>query len=594
MRFSPSIFALLFLLVCSTVAQASHPLDKEYAKLVKTKLQRADDVTLLRRLSLQTRGVIPTVTELKKFKAAKGAKRIQSYASRFLKQADYAHYWSEFFGVLLREQSRTRGAPLGSYYKFISQSLHENKPYNKMVRELLTADGAVNHNAAANFYLRDDADPLQVAEFVGRAFYARRFNCARCHDHPYDKKFTRRDYYGLAAFFSQVWVKKRQKYEFVPRERQKHFPRQYQTEYQKKVREWRRENIRGLSPKQRKKFRQRSKLKHAVVVYDDKLALRFPYLDDAPGGDLVKPKFPYGDVAILDEGEDRRKVFAKWLTRKKNPRFRKVLINRVWTKLMGWSFFTPLDNWTDETKVVAPELLEHLDQVFYSQKQRIKNLILYIVTSDAWQRRAPASVEDSPDIDIRTFRPQRLDYAQLLNSLIRISDEKQIDHIWERSASLTDDIREMKLVGRGRLKKPKQQRRGFTNTCEVMKPARYSTFVSIFGSGERNDIDDDSNELSIEQVLAMFNGRVTSQVWRRAGQKNSAYFKLYERTNSMDAVVEAMYQRILSRDITPYEKKRFAKFTKSRFDRKRRRFRRNLIQDLSWSMMNSDEFIHIY
>ena len=295
----------------------------------------------------------------------------------------------------MRERTNVRGAKYASYFEYLSQSLHNNKPYDVMARELITATGDTEKNPAANFYVRDDGDPLQVAEYVGRVFYGARLNCARCHDHPFRRDFTRRDYYGFAAFFSQAWVRRNQQGEFLPKERMEHLPTNARKEYEQKRNDWYREVWNKMNDRQRKAWREKNKLKYSEVAFEPALELRFPHTDNAPGGDLVKLKFPDGSRAFVEDGEDRRQVFARWLTGQDNERFRKVLINRVWTRLMGWSFFEPLDDWGPETKLRHAKILDHLDQVFLEKKYRIKDLILYIVTSEAYARRSPVAGDSS-------------------------------------------------------------------------------------------------------------------------------------------------------------------------------------------------------
>ncbi len=248
---------------------------------------------------------------------------VNYYARIFLKSSDFANYWSLYFGDLLREKTKIRNSSYASYYKYIADSLDQNKPYDQFVRELLTSLGSPDKNPAVNFYLRDNADPLEVAEYVSRAFYGKRLSCARCHDHPFEN-FTQRDYYGLAAFFGQVYIRN-YSYDFIPWERIQDLPAHLQDEYKKKIHEW------NKIPN-----KDQNKLPYATVSIEKELGLRFPVLDNKPGGDIVKPRLPDGTIVSV-KNEDLREIFADWLVRQE--RFRKVIINRIWTKLMGWSFF---------------------------------------------------------------------------------------------------------------------------------------------------------------------------------------------------------------------------------------------------------------
>jgi len=220
---------------------------------------------------------------------------VNYYARIFLKSSDFANYWSLYFGDLLREKTKIRNSSYASYYKYIADSLDQNKPYDQFVRELLTSLGSPDKNPAVNFYLRDNADPLEVAEYVSRAFYGKRLSCARCHDHPFEN-FTQRDYYGLAAFFGQVYIRN-YSYDFIPWERIQDLPAHLQDEHKKKIHEWNK-----ISNKDQ------NKLPYATVSIEKELGLRFPVLDNKPGGVSSNLDYPMAPLFLL-----KTRIFEKFL-----------------------------------------------------------------------------------------------------------------------------------------------------------------------------------------------------------------------------------------------------------------------------------------
>ncbi|MCB1317587.1 MAG: DUF1553 domain-containing protein, partial [Leptospiraceae bacterium] len=545
------------------------------------------------------RGVLPTVSEIQEFEKSPPENRVAAFAVRFLRDPDAAHYWALQYGSALRSREDQRGTEYGSYFEYLARSFHENKPYNKMVAEMILATGDTAENPAANFYLRDDADPLQVAEYVGRVFYGERLACARCHDHPFNSEFSRRDYYGFAAFFSQVYVKKRYEIEWLGRERLEHFPADYRKEYEEKRNDWNRNVWNKMNQQQKQAWQRENKLEYYKVAYEPMLALRFPHTDDQPGGDLVEPQFPDGTRALVDEGEDRRRVFVRWLTSQRNDRFRKVMINRVWTELMGWSFFTPLDDWNPNTRLRHPEILEHLDQVFLEREYRIKDLIFYIVTSDAYARRAPRPGDADAGSDVAYFRPQRINADQLLNSMLRGTQTQQIAHVYERAAQVDtesgDDIRRrINLEGMGELKSPQKNVRDLTNACEVPRPAHERTLLAMFGAGPRLDVDDDSHEPTIDQVLALLNGNTTYQLVSNYGGDDSWIRRDFNQHKDMLVTLDNIYLALLGRHLSSEEKEQFTGMISSRYQRQEDDFNRELTQDIVWSILNSQEFIHLY
>lgn len=575
---------------------AVHPLDQLYLKLTPN-YGKADRRISLRRLSLHLRGVIPSVSEWKELEKT-NEDSLESFAVGFLKQPEFAEYWGNKFGAMLRDKSKGRKIPTGTFFQYLANSLHENKPYDQLVTEMLTSTGSAKESPAALFYIRDGADPLQTAEYVGRLFYAKRVACARCHDHPYISDFTRRDYYALAAFFSQQYFRdgswepnrfgKTQSY--VPRELEIHLPMEEQKNLQDKNNEWNRDNWNKWTEDQRKEYQKKHELEFATLYYEPKLGLRFPHTDDAPGGDLVRPKFLDGKEAKLKPGEDRRKVFASWLTDKNNDRFRKVMINRVWTELMGWSFFTPLDDWNEDTVVQGEEILNHLDAYFLANQLKLKDLILYIVTSNAYRR--TVATQGGKDDPIQFFSPKRLDSDQLLNSLIRVSDLQKIGSIRERNLSFLTNLLGQKpydLTGTGKVRIPLDNPKEFTNAVEMERPAPYHSMLAVFGSGQRVDISDDLSELTIEQMLTLMNGRVVGKLVWDFGNNQSLVKAEFEETKSMNQVIQNLYFRLLGR----FPSKGEIDKIKSYQTKPDNQFDKDLLQDLFWALLNSQEFQHV-
>ena len=588
-----------------TANRKRHPLDLVYEKFAGTSIKTADPDTVLRRMSLHLRGTIPGTKEVLAYEKADPETRDLSFAVDFLRSPDFAGYWGSYFDSLFRGQTTAWKVPQAAFFKYIAESLHANKPYDVLVREMITSSGSPDKNPAVYFYVRDGADPLQVAEYVGRVFDARRVGCARCHDHPFDTGFTRRDYYALGAFFSQQYIKwdswdpNHLGGKAVPWEVRENLPDNDRKEMDQAWNEWNQENWNKWSEADRTAYRKKYELTYGTVFSDLRLGLRFPKTDDEPGGDLVKPKFPDGTKPKIKEGEDRRVVFANWLTDRKNDRFRKILINRIWTRLMGWSFFTPLDDWNKRTTIQGEEILNHLDQVFVERGYRIKDLVLYIVTSDAYQRQAPDPGIADKTSRIKYYQAERLDADQLMNALIRSSQMQTIGDIWEQRNMIPvgDDqkMEDYDLVGVGALKTPQSAQRDFSSASEVNRPVQYETFLAIFGSGPRRDVADDEKRVSIEQVLAMMNGRLTGRiVWDFGSNKNSFIYQEYQKSHDMDRVFDLMYLSVLSRHPSAEELADLKKMTQNKYVTQVDDNQNTAIMnDLIWAMINSQEFLHV-
>lgn len=583
-------------------------LDELYEDFVDAKVERAEPGIVLRRMSLHLRGTIPSIQELENFQAAASADedltRI-NYAVAFLRDPDFAHYWGIYFGSLFREKTEGRNLKYASFFRYLSQSLHQNKPYDVLVTEMLTATGTPEENPAVNFMIRDGGDPLQLAEYTGRLFHGKRLECARCHDHPFYKGYTKRDYYGLAAFFAQQYTTNEYdaKFEsitglkYVPRNEIENLPTEQQKQYKNAWNQFYREYWNKLDKNQKQAHRQGTQMQYDSVFRVPELGLRFPISDDEPGGDLVKPVYPDGTEADLEPGMDRRAILARWFTDRKNDRFRKVMINRIWTRLMGWSFFTPMDDWNDKTDIQGEEILNHLDDVFVQQNYRIKDLVLYIVSSRAYARSMPTEGSGDAKSPHKYFQAQRMDPDQLMNSLIKGSFAMTVPSIRERKIPVTPrmpDLSRVNLQGLGSLKGPKQNQRDFSHAVEVERPVHYNSFLAVFGAGPRVDIADDEMAPTIEQVLTLLNGQLTNRLARDFARNGSVIHQYYQKNGEIQDAANAIFQSLLSRPMQEGEWQKIQSLTTSELAGNRKdRFNKEALQDLIWSVFNSQEFIHI-
>jgi hypothetical protein len=594
----PLLSAAWITLSSANVDFESENLDKVYAKYTKSRLESTHDSNLLRRLSLHLRGTIPDGKESLDFAKSNETEKLRLTSIQYLKSPEFAEYWATKLGSLFREQTNRRNEVYGGFYNYLASSLHDNKPYDQMVREMLTADGDLEKNPAGHFFARDSADPLQVAEYVGRVFYAKRVGCARCHDDKFDKSFTQRDYYAIAAFFSQQfyrtnwWDEKRFEGENIPNipnEDIENLPLKQQKIVKDRNREWDQTFWNKKSKEERQKFTEKHKLKYGKLFYEANLGIRFPIKDDKPGGDLVQPKFPDGTIPEIKPGEDRRKVFVDWLVARENPRFRKVIINRIWKELMGWAFFTPEDDWNSGTVVYAEDVLNHLDQVFLEKNHSIKELVYYIVNSQAYARRTPAN-EDEKSNHIQFFPSRRLDPDQLMNSIVKGTLEvDQPKWLFSERRLSNFFPKKIDLKGKGALRVPDKDQKDIKFASQMERPPRPNQFLAIFGSGNRTDVDDDHSEITIDQVLTLMNGRLTGKAAWDFGGKDSQSVKNFEASKSMSSVVNDPFIILLGREMKEKERALLL----SNLPKGDGHFERQILQDWVWAIMNSQEFLHV-
>lgn len=585
-------FAIVSLLLNSAPI-FSQNLDSEFEKATKQKLELTDSNNQLRRLSLVLRGTIPTLEELEEFNKLPESSRREIYAAKFLKSSEFAEYWTDYFGSLFREKTSNWKEPNGAFYKYIAESLHKNIGYDQMVKELLTATGRTDQKPQTLYYARDNADPLQMAEYVSRAFLGTKLSCARCHDHPFEKDFTQKDYYALASFFSQRWIRWNNSKEWLHWNLRANLPKEYRDEYNKKNWEWNKANWDKWNEAQRKAFNEKFKLEFKEVVFESELGVRFPDKPEEQGGILVNPKLPFTKEEVnLPKNADRAEYFANWLVSKDNTRFRKVIVNRLFTKVMGSSFFTPLDDWKSDTKIANSELLDFLEKEFLRLGYKPKDFLYRLVTSRAFHRKTATEISNADSLAF--YVPKRMDSNQLMNSLIRGSQIGKIPHIWERSLNLFSNKSIPNLNGVGQVSEPKKEQKDFGKACEVNRPSHINTFLAIFGSGDRDDIDDNHYDvITIEQIFTMMNGRMTGFASWEGGKKNAYFSQQFEKNKNMMETINLAFLALLSRPMSPEERAKIERRSFSRLGPKDREFKEQIMQDILWAIINSREFQYV-
>ena len=164
----------------------------------------ADDSTYLRRVTLDLTGRLPTLEESTAFLADKDPAKRDKWIDRLLESDAYAYFFAQKWTAILRNKVDQNSSRSGNFlfHDWVRSSLRENKPYDQFVRELITASGDVHHNPAVNWFSHLPQVNEQV-EDTAQVFLGLRIQCARCHHHPFEK-WSQHDYWGLAAFYSNL------------------------------------------------------------------------------------------------------------------------------------------------------------------------------------------------------------------------------------------------------------------------------------------------------------------------------------------------------------------------------------------------------
>lgn len=343
---------------------------------------RSNDETFLRRIYMDVIGRAPTKDEAITFLDSTAKNKREILVKELLNSEGYISHSFNYFADLLRAKTQISGAGNSqtagyAYERWIKDSIRENKPYDEMVYELLTASGQTWKNGAVGYYLRDYGMPLDNLAITTQVFLGSQIVCAQCHDHPFDS-WTQMDYYHLSAFTYGMTTTN-----------QSENSRAAQVLYNKSDKpdvDDRRAFGRAMS-EVLKPLRFNN-----VWEVDRKLRLPHDYqYDDAKPKAVVKPAVPFGEQPKIGDSDVPIHEFAQWMTAEENPRFTKVIANRLWKRAMGLGLIEPVDDMREGTEASNPELMAFLERRMVNLDYDMKRFMQTIYLSDTYQRESSTS-----------------------------------------------------------------------------------------------------------------------------------------------------------------------------------------------------------
>jgi hypothetical protein len=335
-----------------------------------------DDRTFLRRAFYDLIGTTPTPEEMTAFLADKSFDKRAKLVDALLNRPEYADYWTLKWGDLLRSSRTTLGNKgMWSFTNWIRTQLQQNRPADQFVRELITAQGSTFTNGPSNFF-RVASNPQDLAETTSQVFLGIRLQCAKCHNHPFEK-WSQSDYYQFAAYFARVGLKGSQEFGIFGNE-------------------------------------QVVRVNDSGEVYHPKSGKRmYPTPLGAKLAALAEDKLPNPDA----DG-DRRRILAEWLVSKNNRQFARNLANRYWGYLLGKGIVNPIDDLRVTNPPSNPQLLEALTEELLRSNYDLKHLLRVIANSKTYQRSAQPTPQNKQDEWFFTYyMPKRLPAETLLDAI---------------------------------------------------------------------------------------------------------------------------------------------------------------------------------
>ena len=582
----------------------------------------ASDEQFVRRVHLDLAGRIPTREETLAFLGNGSAAKRAELIDRLVSSEGFTSRLYNYLADMLRIADDAQKAKFFHYEEWLKAQIADNRPWNLVVRDMLTADGRLLDNGAAGYLLRDRGMRLDNLSLTLSTFLGANVACAQCHDHPF-ADWTQRQFYEMADVSGAT-----ETYD----------------------RSMARGAMRGLrSELSQQEFQQARRLfdANSLAIQDrDRSDLVLPedykYKDGKPG-DPVAPSliawskddrrlkcYQTAEAALKKGGEDdrRREVFAKWLTAPDNPRFAMTIANRMWKMVFGVGIAEPVTDLDDPEASANPALLHHLGREMVRLNFDLRAFLRLLCNTQTYQREAyTAELAMGQHYLFPGPVLRRMTAEQAWDSCVTLAIGDKIDAFKLRRADtykqavnlegseITAEAVKAKLgevqalrrmadgplsgAGKGGKARAKNRRAAMATAAEddgaaspemllglvlaraseLRQPEREGHFLRMFGQSDRQLADCSSTEGSVPQVLMLMNGEAQEVL----SSREALAVATAEAQDSAEAQVESLYLSFFARKPTARE-----------LETVYAEIRDGLTPgELAWVLFNSREFVFV-
>jgi len=470
---------------------------KQLHRLRMNPSEVCDDSVFVRRLFLDLLGILPPAEEARQFVADTSKNKRSSLIDKLLKRPEFADQWALRWSDLLRNEEKLldrKGVPL--FHQWIRKSMADAKPIDQFVRQLLTARGSTYKNPPANYY-RALRQPNIRAESIAQVFLGTRLQCAKCHNHPFER-WTQDDYYGFAANFARI-------------------------------------NYKIIENKRKDKNDKKQFIGEQIVQMADKGEVQH-----ARTGKTAHPSFLGADAPKLGPKDDRLEPMARWLTSPDNPLFAKVMVNRIWHSMMGRGLVDPVDDFRATNPASHPALLAELAQKFVESNYNLRHIVRLIANSQTYQ------LSSTPN---STNRDDRINASHTL--IRRLTAEQLVDAIGQATSAPVKFNGYDPGIRAGQLP-------GVNKVYRDGNPSPGDRFLTLFGKPPRllNCQCERTNETALGQVFELCSGPLIHQMLTT---KDNRLDKLLKANKGARFIVKELYWATLSRSPNDHELKNAVK-----------------------------------
>jgi hypothetical protein len=489
----------------------------------------ADDLTFLRRVTLDTVGVVPSESEIAAFLADRSPERRTHVIDRLLSDPRWADHNMGYWLDVLAENPNLINPTLnntGPFRWWLYESLLDNKPLDLFVTELLRLEGSERFGGPAGFGVASQNDVPMAAKgiIVSGAFLGVEMKCARCHDAPTHTS-KQKDLFALAAMLERKPLK-------VP-------------------------------------------TTSSVPLDHLRLGGREPLIQvTLPPGSTVEPAWPFAQfcdeknaVALAEQPDNPRDRLAAAITAPQNERFAQVMVNRIWQRFMGRGLVESVGDW-EKSPPSHPELLRWLARELVRSGYNTKTIARLILTSHAYQRASDPSLDETSPL-FTAPAPRKISAEQLIDSFFAATGKP---FVVEPVCLDVDSVRTIENaldLGRAHRAWMLASNSNERDRPSLMLPRiqAVSEVMEVFGwRGARPDAASGVRDCSANllQPALLSNGTMMTWLTRLSDDHGLTHFALEKQ--SLDQFVDRLFLRLFTRHPTAKERATYTDALRAGFE----------------------------
>jgi len=463
-----------------------------FAKLKELRIEPSDlctDEEFIRRVFLDSCGILPTADEVRTFTADPDRHKRSKLVETMLSRPEFNDFWALQLGDLFQNRKErdhdVRGVKsVRQFHEWLRKQVAENRPWDEIARGVLTATGESSTNPAVGYFIvtvgeQRQGEMSEAPESVAQAFLGTRIGCARCHNHPLER-FTQDDFYHFAAYFSRIKLDRKEAKMGATFLKVGH-PEQNQN-------------------------------KNPVGVNQPRT------------GTFMKPQPLDRSTQDVNPTDDPRVMLAKWITDPNNEYFSGAMVNRIWRHYMGVGLVEPVDDLRATNPPTNPEAWRALSREFIEKKMDLRALMLAILNSRSYQ--LSSATRQGNEMDNRFYSHY---YARRLPAEVMLDAICETTGVPERFEGYPLGVR----------------------AVQVPDPTAASYFLRTFGRSERVTACacERGGDVSLPQVLHLIGGEATAKVQNGDGW----LAKRLKDEKDDYKLLEELFLRTLSRKPTSVE-----------------------------------------